>query len=269
VREKLDVWPTLPIALQQCDDFWKPEWDVVDNVAAALEQNNRICQIGLCGVPSSQMEQILVAMHKSFPVLTDLNLEPGDETPAILVDPDLFLGGSAPCLRFLRLAYFPFPGLPKLLSSATHLTDLRLLYISHSGYISPEAMVSCLAALTRLETLFLEFESPESFPVRDHRRPPPPTCTLLPALTWLQFSGVGEYLEDLVVRINTPLLDNLKISFFHQFIHDTAKLIQFINRTPKLKALDVADVTFDDFVVDLTVRTTRVLCLRHTCRCCD
>jgi hypothetical protein len=252
VREKLDIWPALPIALQQRDDFWRPEWDVVDNVAAALEQNHRICQIGLWGVPTSQMEGILVGMHKSFPVLAYLNLEPEDETP-VLVDPDLFLGGSAPCLRFLQLASIPFPGLPKLLSSATHLTDLRLLNLSHSGYISPEAMVSCISALTRLETLFLEFESPESFPVPEHRRPPPPTCTLLPALTWLQFNGVCEYLEDLVVRINTPLLESLKITLFHQSIHDTARLVQLINRTPKLKALDVAHVTFGDFDVDLTL----------------
>jgi hypothetical protein len=65
VREKLDIWPALPVALQQCDDFWRPEWDVVDNVAAAGEQNHRICQIGLWGVTISQMEEILAGMHKS------------------------------------------------------------------------------------------------------------------------------------------------------------------------------------------------------------
>jgi len=113
------------------------------------------------------------------------------------------LGGSAPCLRFLHLAYIPFPRLPKLLLSATHLTDLRLLNVPHSGYISPEAMVSCLSALTRLGTLILDFEPPKS----EHRRPPPSTRTLLPALTRLQFYGFSEYLEDLVVRIDTPLLD--------------------------------------------------------------
>jgi len=244
VKEKLDVWPALPVVLEQYNEDWEPKWGVV-NVTAAFEQNNRICQIGLWGVPSSQMEVILAAMHKSFPVLTRLELQSGDGTLTTLDDhPDLFLGGSAPCLRFLKLAYIPFRGLPELLISATHLTELRLSNISIFGYISPEAMVSCFSALTRLETLVLEFESPESFPVREHRPPPPPTRTLLPALTWLQFYGVSEYLEDLVVRVDTPLLDNFDISLFHQFIPVTAQLAQFIDRTPKLKARNDAHVAF-------------------------
>jgi hypothetical protein len=240
MREKLDIWPALPIALEQYDKYWGSTWGVV-NVAAVLEQNNRICQIGLFDVPTSQMEVILAAMHKPFPVLTDLRLESDDQTGS--VDPGSFLGGSAPCLRYLQLDYIPFPGLPKLLFSATHLTDLRLFHISHSGYISPEAMVSCFSALTRLESFFLHFRSPESFPVREHRRPPPPTHTLLPALTQLSFYGISEYLDDLVVRIDTPLLDHLKTNFFY-FIPDTVQLVQFIDRTPKLKAHNEAHMFF-------------------------
>jgi F-box-like len=37
VREKADIWPALPIVLEQYDEVWRPEWGVV-NVAAALEQ---------------------------------------------------------------------------------------------------------------------------------------------------------------------------------------------------------------------------------------
>jgi hypothetical protein len=242
VREKLNIWPTLPIVLAaQYGQFWKPGWGV-DIVAAALKQSNRICVIELSDVPALQMEEILAGMHKPFPVLTELSLQSDDEIHEMApVDPDLFLGGSIPCLRILHLADFPFPGLPKLLSSATHLADLRL-NLSSSGYISPEAMVSCFFALTRLETLFLEFESLESFPIGEHRPPPPPTRTLLPALTELRFDGVNEYAEDLLARIDTPLLEYLKIHLFHQFISDTAQLSQFINRLPKLnlKAHNVA-----------------------------
>jgi hypothetical protein len=147
-----------------------------------------------------------------------------------------------------------FPGLPNLLLSATHLTDLRLLDISHSGYISPEAMVSCFSALTKLETLLLLFESRESFPVREHRPPPPPTRALLPTLTELIFHGISEYVEDLVARIDTPLLDDLKMTLFHQFIPDTAQLSQFINRTPKLKAHKVAELAFYNSGVHLILQ---------------
>ena len=241
--EKLDIWPALPIAVEQYDEDWQPKWGAA-NVAAALEQNNRIFHIGLCGVPTSEMEEILEAMHRPFPVLTGLWLGSDDETAS--VDPESFLGGSAPCLKCLQLISIPFPRLPKLLLSAAHLTYLQLSDISHSGYISPESMVSCFFVLTRLQILVLEFESPESFPIGAHRPLPPPTRTLLPALTQLQFDGVSEYLEDLVVRIDTPLLDHLTISLFHRFIPDTPQLAQFINRSPKLKAHNEARVEFHD-----------------------
>jgi len=257
VREKLDIWPALPIALAKYDKNWPPKWDV-DNVAAAFEQNNRICQIDLCGVPTPQMGEILAAMHKPFPVLKDLWLDSESDDETVSVDPDLFLGGSAPCLQFLHLAYIPFPGLPKLLLSATHLTNLRLFNISHSGYISPEAMVSCFSALTRLETLILAFESDESFPVWEHRRPPPQTRTHLPALTGLSFFGISEYLEDLVARIDAPLLHNLKMTLFHQFIPDAAQLAQFIDRTPKLKVHNEAHVAFYDSGVQITLQPEEV-----------
>jgi hypothetical protein len=253
VREKLDIWPALPIALEQYDEVWQPKSGVL-NVVAAFEQSNRICQIGLLGVPTSQMGEILAAMHKPFPVLTDLDLESEDETLATLIDPDLFLGGSAPCLRSLQLAHIPFPGLPKLLFSTTHLTDLRLYNISHSGYISPEAMVSCFSVLTRLKTLTLQFESSESFPVQEHRPPRPPTRTLLPTLASLHFHGVSEYLEDLLVRIDTPVLDDLNIFIFRQFTPDTAQLAQFIDRTPKLKAQNEVHILFGNSGVRLTPR---------------
>ncbi|KAI0279655.1 hypothetical protein BGY98DRAFT_411475 [Russula aff. rugulosa BPL654] len=245
VREKLDTWPTSLIVVDQYNPHGssEPKWGVPD-IAMALEQNNRICQIDLSGVPTEMEEILATLMHKSFPVLTELWLDSEDETAS--VDPDSFLGGSIRCLQILYLAHIPFPGLPKLLFSATHLTNLQIFNISNSGYISPEAMVSCFFALTGLEILILEFESPESFPIREHRPPPPSTRTLLPALTRLQFRGVSEYLEDLVVRIDTPLLDNLVIHIFHRFIPDTRQLAQFINRSPKLKAHNEAHLDFND-----------------------
>ncbi len=124
--------------------------------------------------------------------------------------------GSAPRLQYLRLERVPIPGLPKLLLSATDLVHLSLCRIPHSGYISPEAMVTCLSTLPRLERLYLKFESPRSRPNREGRRPPPPTRSVLPALIMVHFTGVSKYLEDLVARIDSPLLDCLEIKLFHQ-----------------------------------------------------
>jgi hypothetical protein len=59
--------------------------------------------------------------------------------------------------KTLDLYRIPFPGLPNLLLSATHLVQRD---IPHSGSFSPKAMLTALAVLTSLETLDIEFESP-------------------------------------------------------------------------------------------------------------
>jgi hypothetical protein len=42
-------------------------------------------------------------------------------------------------------------------------------------------------------------------------------------------------MEDLVARIDTPLLDDLTVIFIHQGISGSPQLIQFIDRTPRLQ----------------------------------
>jgi hypothetical protein len=60
----------------------------------------------------------------------------------------------------------------------------------------------------------------------------------------LDFKGAIEYLEDLVARIDTPLLEYLIITLFHEQIFDTPHLNQFISRTPNFGARDSAFVDF-------------------------
>ena len=249
VRETLDVWPLLPIAIR----VYAVKNCVMDNIIAAVQHNDRICELELLSVSSSQMEYVLAAMQQPFPVLARMWLQPklGETMPVI---PASFLGGSAPRLHALWLDYISFPGLPKLLLSATHLVDLDFRRIPHSGYISPEAIVTCLSALTRLESLVLGFESPRSRP--DSRRPPPLSRTFLPVLRRLAFKGVGKYLENLVALIDAPLLDYLFITFFHQLIFETPQLAQFISRTPKFKTHDEARVVFSDGHVRVTLPQT-------------
>jgi hypothetical protein len=171
---------------------------------------------------------------------------------------------SFPLRSWVDLHHIPFPGLPNLLLSATHLVKLNLEDVPHSGYFSPEAMVTALAVLTSLENLYVGFESPRSRPDQKTRRPPPPTRSPLPALKHLSFDGVSEYLDDLVARFDAPLLGKLKISFFHQLIYDTPQLTQFINRTPKFKAHDEARVGFYSSFVSVTT-TDSTLELKISC----
>jgi hypothetical protein len=249
VRKALDVWPHLPIKV------WvdrENEASKMDNIIAVLEHNDRICQIEF-EYSTPGLEKVLAVMQQPFPELTSLYLWSGYEMPVL---PDSFLGGSVPRLRSLALFSIPFPGLPRLLLSATHLVHLGLSDIPHSGYISPETMATCLSALTSLKSLTFGFESPRSCPDRKRRRPPPQTRTQLPVLTALLFEGVSEYLEDFVARIDAPLLDELQIEFFHQLIFDTPQLTQFVSRTPKLRAYNEARVRFTDWAVWMTISQT-------------
>ena len=244
-RDKLDAWPALPLIVGGTMLS-----SGTDNIIAALEQTNRVCKVDLQVPADRRLERVLAAMQVSFPELTYLRLEPCPirEACEVPVIPDSFLGGSAPCLRYFTLRGIPFPGLPKLLSSATHLVDLTLSNIPHSGYISPKAMIALLSVLSSLRSLTLEFQSPQSRPDWESPSLPPPRRSILPALMRLEFKGVTEYLEELVIGIDTPRLYFLAIIFFNQIDFDTPRLAQFINCRPTLRALDKAHVQFgDDF----------------------
>jgi hypothetical protein len=246
-RNTLNVWPPLPLAIRSSGycgtgSGLKFSTEGVDNIVAVLERSDRVCQISLEDIPNAHLEELLAAVQEPFPELTHLLLR-SDGGPVI---PDSLLGGSAPRLQEIWLHGIPFPGLPKLLLSATYLVDLRLQNITHSGYISPEAMATALSMLTCLGNLTLEFQSPQSFPGQESRRPPPQTRSSLPVLTGFGFKGVSEYLEYLVARIDAPQLNRLYITFFNQIVFDTPQFIQFVNRTPMLKAFEKAHVTFGD-----------------------
>ena len=246
VIDKVDVWPALPLVIENFDC----QTEDVDNIIALLEHRELVRRISHIELWEIRLEDISKAMEVPFPELIDLALHHDYETePAILSD--AFLGGSAPRLQLLILDNIPFPGLPKLLSSAIVLTDLYLENIPHSGYISPEAMVACLSLLTNLDGLSLQFQSPQSHPDRESRRPPPPKRTVLPALTRFWFSGVSEYIEDLVVRVDAPRLNSLRITFFNDIAFDTPQFSQFIGRIPTFKAFDKASVDLGDAIAGI------------------
>ena len=252
ISDTLDVWPALPLIVGGHMALSSG----TDNVIAALGQANRVCQVKLWHLAGWQLEQVLAAMPVSFPELTHLRLFSDGETVPVI--PDSFLDGSAPLLRFFELDGIPFPGLPNLLLSATHLVTLYLSNIPHSGYISPESIVALLSVLSSLEWLSLVFQSPQSRPDHETRRPPS-KLSVIPALHYFLFKGVIEYLEDLVTDIDTPQLGELYITFFNQIDFDTPRLAQFINRTPKLWKHD-ATVQFNDnfAIVGLSPGTLRI-----------
>jgi len=244
VKKMLDIWPTFPIVLYEwiLDDNALLSVEDVENIIAALGHRDRLYQICL-GFDSIPIFYACTAMmQESFPALSHLYLLSRIEPAHVL--PDSFLGGFAPHLRTLVLSGIPFPALPNLLLSSSDLVDVRLWNIPHSGYISPEAMVTCLSSLTCLEKFCLAFRSPQSHPGRSSRWPSSLMRVDLPVLTHLRLEGVNEYIEDFVARINTPLLHVITISFFNQLLFDTSQLNGLIGRVEIFNILNQAEVRF-------------------------
>lgn len=254
--ELLGIWPPLPIIIRNIYHFRKSDY----NLDSVLMHRDRICAIHLLYSRSSQLERLVSAMQEQFPALTHLMLDcfaiqriRRRSVPALPVQ---FLGGHAPRLQTLELHCIPFPTLPKLLLSAADLVRLTLRSIPHSGYISPETMVTCLCALANLESLTIHFQSPSSCPGRKFRRPPPLVRRVLPALKVFHFIGVSEYLEDVVSQIDTPILDTFHVVFFNQVVFDIPYLSHFILRAENLKPYRRVSVFFDIHAIFINVQRT-------------
>ena len=251
VKDALDIWPALPLIINATTILSRVD---LDNVIAALGQSNRVCEVGL-DLTGRQLKEVLATMQVSFPELTSLQLFSYGGSP--LVIPDSFLDGSAPRLQYFSFSGIPFPGLPKVLLSSTQLVDLTLSDTPHSGYISPKAMVALLSALSNLRMFTLEFRSPQSRPDRESTSLPPPKRSVLPALDNFRYKGVTEYLEEFVIRIDTPQISYMFITFFNQIDFDCPQLTQFVNCTPKLRTLDDARVRFGNLTASIRLRSLK------------
>ncbi|KAH9958068.1 hypothetical protein BC827DRAFT_1385343 [Russula dissimulans] len=279
VKEMLDVFPAFPITISYQHHApplhrtgTPQDWR---NIIAALEFRDQACWISLSGLTSYLLERFVVVMQEPFPALTFLELksnEGSDEMMPVL--PGAFLGGSAPRLEYLILRGIPFPTLPMILFSTNDLVSLHLADIPGTGYISPEALATCLSVLPRLTWLIITFKSPTP-PCLTGRWPPPQTCPTLPSLIALVFRGVTDYLEDLVSRINTPLLNLIDTQFFDQLTFDTPQLFQLIGRTRKLRSPKRATVSFYHNLVKIVLGPRKAtagprhFALRISCRGSD
>jgi F-box-like len=250
VKEMLGIWPALPLTILA---GYYPPTRSTENITSALEHRDRTHKISIGSPSISLLESLLSMMQEPFPVLTSLNLLLYGRIASRTRIPDSFLGGSAPHLRYLSLENVSYPALPALLLSATNLVTLSLQNVPHSGYISPEAMVTCLLQMTKLESLKLKFQSSRFCHGRESQYSSLPTRVVLPVLTSFEFRGVSEYLEVLVARIHAPLLNYFEITFFSEAVFHTSHLSEFIGRVPKFRALKEARVVFSGGNVSVRV----------------
>ena len=238
-RKMLDIWPPLPIFVW----VYGKDDEINDNVLAALERHDRICEVHVSKISDDELEELAGAMQVTFPALTALDVHTFEESATF---PESFLGGYAPNLRSLCLWSIAFTALPNLLLSSPGLVNLSLLDIPHSGYISSGAMVDSLSSLTRLETLQIRFQTSQPRPNRASRRPPSLTRTVFPVLSKLRLEGVTEYLEQILVHMEAPLLDSVDITFFDPLVFGIfiSRISPCIGRTGTFEAFDQAYIHF-------------------------
>ena len=226
VRKGLVCWPTLPLIIDYHFCWDNPITpDDEDNIFTALKQWDRVRYIYLD--VSSLLGELFAVMGKPFPVLTHLWLSCEDMNAPVI--PSEFLGGSAPRLHDISFSGIPFLAIPTFLSSARDLVKLRLDYIPPSAFPSPEAMVTCLASLIKLETIFMRFRSPTTRP--DRISLPPMTSVVLPCVTSFSFKRDNAYLKDFVTRINAPRLKSISITYAEDLDLQATELSGFIERS--------------------------------------
>ena len=250
VRESLDIWPPLPIAVHYHYDKSFTPYDA-NNLLAALDNPGRLRRVDLY-LTRTQLAEVATVMQQPLPKLTHFSCHSVDDSPPPLSDG--FLGGSTPCLQELHMGGIAYPALPTLLLSARGLVHLSLGNIPPSGYIPPESLVTCLATLPKLQSFDIEY----FWTTSDTNRPPVPPVTrsLLPALTFFGFQGHSDYLEDLVSWIDSPRLNRLGIDYVNSLSQPEfqfPQLFKFIDRSedPDLCIIKHADIIFSPYSVDL------------------
>ncbi|KAI9458709.1 hypothetical protein F5148DRAFT_317610 [Russula earlei] len=111
--------------------------------------------------------------------------------------------------------------------------------------------------MSRLETFYLEFQSPR-YPAS--RPPPPLTRSVLPALTFLVFCGVHEYLEASLAQVEAPLINKHHIVFFMDLDFVLPHLHRFIDHAEWFKT------SSDRAIVRTSARAIQLSIFRGTNR---
>ena len=256
--EMLDKWPEMPIHIVRIHEYTYNDMSEseVSYVADALEHNDRVSKIKLKS-GYSKLSHLLAQMQEPFPMLEYLDIQPNNSSssePAVI--PDSFLGGSAPLLVRLGLVGIPFPGLPRLLLSANHLVDIHLWDIPQARHVLPEVMVASLSAMKHLQSLHIGICSRQA-----SQHSIPVTCIVLPALKHLRLKCPGNYLEDLVARLDAPELESMGIFYpSPSEVFDFIELPQFISRINAFEMSDHAQLCADDRQFELiTSQKTRTV----------
>ena len=231
--------PSLPIVIDYRG------WDVAGtdaDIFHAIQQYDRIRHAAL-KAPLPSMDKLIVPMNEPFPILesSSQSSTTAHEESTKLTIPTTFL----PPILHLLTSRGCLPKELPVLASSVSLVMLKLTDIEPAEYFTPDDLVTQLQRIRQLEELSIGFSTPLPRPsdegglLRE-----PSTLTVLPSLKQLEFRGVGAYLESLLSRINTPLLERFNVTLFTQLTFKLPRLYHFTRTTEGLRH-SVANVIFN------------------------
>src|SRR5712672_2462444 len=204
-------------------------WTTEDqhNLLFALQHLLRAQEIML-SASQSILAEMTAAMVEAAPRLEHLTLH---SQSAEFVLPRSFLNGDAPQLRHLILTSVSLARLDPLLASTTSLVSLVLERIPSAAYFSPTSLMVHIRSMPHLQKLSIGFLSTVPRPgFRGEVFLPrgPISRVTLPALTQLVYQGVSVYIEALLARVETPLIQDIDITLFNQLTLTIPHICGFI-----------------------------------------
>jgi hypothetical protein len=232
IKRVLGSWSTVPLIVRFKGN--PKSNSLPDNITAALHHPDRICEIDL-SVTSAIAGSIAEVIQEPLQALKSIRITVKDTMGPPISIRNTFLGGSAPHLKDIKLdgIAFPFPEMRQILLSTNNLVELHLSGIPNDVYFSPNDLVTGLSTLVHLNRLTVGFYSPASRPPPSMTRPPPQRI-IIPSVTFLDFHGASEYLEEFVTLIDLPALCKITVRLFNEIFFEIPQVCQFI---PRLKAL--------------------------------
>jgi hypothetical protein len=217
--------------------------DDEEGLLFALRYHNHVGRISLT-VSNTNCNRVLAAMDGDFPELRHLRITFNIKNDPTSILPATFRASRLSSLILIGSSHPTGAPLSLTTITAIHLADLTIRGLLPSPDFHPEYLVTQLSSMPLLTTVSLGFRSP--IPNRDIKKQLlnlPTTHLLLSHLTKFMFQGVSSFLEGLLDRISTPLLEKFGINFFNQLTFSLPHLSRFICTTPRLK-LPIARVNF-------------------------
>ena len=186
----------------------------------ALQHRDRVSAISVLNWCFGRSE-LRCALDNTFPMLETLSLSNASVLPDNLV---------VPRLRALHLLSIAISRKSLLLTNATNLSSLRLMFIpDKSTYLPPEYLVEHLASMPHLENISIE-SFPSSSRSENVGESPHPQITRveLPSLSRLIYTGISPYLDNLLSRISAPYLQYISLSALSRENPDLVRLSAFL-----------------------------------------